>query len=84
MLHRFTEVEDDLIKSHVSKGTDRQAFATLSKLFNRDRLSVYKRFKWLCEHQDRQGNVPNYIFFIWKMRMPKKQKDPTCKEHILM
>jgi len=54
---------------------DREAFATLSKLLNRDRLSVYKRFKWLCEHQDKQGNVLNYICFIWKMRMLKKTKE---------
>lgn len=39
---------------------DRQAFSTLSKLFNRDRLSVYKRYKWICEHQVGQGNALKY------------------------
>ncbi|PNF41317.1 hypothetical protein B7P43_G17743 [Cryptotermes secundus] len=55
---KFTEVEDDVIKCHVSKGMDRQPFSTLSKLFNRDRLSIYKRYKWLeRELPGEQGRV---------------------------
>jgi hypothetical protein len=45
----------------MSKGMDRNAFSTLSRLFNRERLSVYKRYKWLeRERSGGQGNVLNY------------------------
>jgi hypothetical protein len=64
-------VEDDVIKCHVSKGIDRQPFSTLSKLFNRDRLSIYKRYKWLeRELSGGQGNVlTSQLLFIFGMRM---------------
>jgi hypothetical protein len=42
---RGFEKKVDLIKSHVSKGTDRQPFST-PKTF-RDRLSVYKTYNWI-------------------------------------
>jgi hypothetical protein len=69
--HRFTEIEDDVIKCHVSKGMDRQPFSTLSKLFKRERLSIYKRYKWLeREHPGGQGNVlTSQLLFILRMRM---------------
>jgi hypothetical protein len=59
LLHRFSEVEDDLILSHISKGTDKNAFSTLSKLLNRERLSIYKRYKWLQRGHSGQGDVLN-------------------------
>jgi hypothetical protein len=51
----FEKEEDGLIKSHVSKGMDRQPFSTPSELLNRDRVTVYKKYRWICEHQVRQG-----------------------------
>jgi hypothetical protein len=59
-LHWFEKGDDELIKSHMSKGTDKKAFATLATILNRERFSLYKKYKRICEHQVRHGNVPKY------------------------
>ncbi|XP_021932942.1 uncharacterized protein LOC110836249 isoform X2 [Zootermopsis nevadensis] len=54
---KFTEAENYLIMRHLSKGDDKNAFSTLANLLNRDRLSVYKRYKWLQQEQSGQGRI---------------------------